>query len=126
MTLVIAHADASNLSAGRRAAVCHLKSGDVLPIVTELKPRDVIIQHYDAAYSAPAYRIAQAVWLQRQLDRDSQPTRVVPGIGGLHVTLDPGGVCGWDIRPASQPAPAISSYLQSVLSGERQTASSGP
>jgi L-ascorbate metabolism protein UlaG (beta-lactamase superfamily) len=127
VTLVIAHADASNLSAdAARAAVCHLQSGDVLPIVTELKPRDVIIQHYDAAYSAPAYRIAQAVWLQRQLDRDSQPTRVVPGIGGLRVTLDPGGVCGWDIHPASQPAPAISSYLQSVLSGERGTASSGP
>lgn len=127
VTLVIAHADASNLSAGpARAAVCHLQSGDVLPIVTGLRPRDVIIQHYDAAYSAPAYRIAQAVWLQRQLDRDSQPTRVIPGIDGLHVTLDPGGVCGWDIRPAGQPAPAISGYLQSVLSGARETASSGP
>ncbi|MBV9450771.1 MAG: MBL fold metallo-hydrolase [Streptosporangiaceae bacterium] len=118
VTLVIAHADASNLSTDpARAAVCHLQSRDVLPIVTALQPRDVIIQHYDAAYSAPAYRIAQAVWLQRQLDRASQSTRVVPGINGLHVTLDPEGICGWDIPLTDPPAPAISSYLQAVLGG---------
>jgi L-ascorbate metabolism protein UlaG (beta-lactamase superfamily) len=116
VALIIAHADASNLSTDPgRAAVCHLQSGDVLPIVTALQPCDVIIQHYDAAYSAPAYRIAQAVWLQRQLDRASQPARVVPATSGLHVTLDSGGISGWDIRPADPPAPAVSTYLQAVL-----------
>jgi hypothetical protein len=117
VSLVIAHADASNLSTDpARAAVCHLQSSDVLPIVTALQPRDVIIQHYDAAYSAPAYRIAQAVWLQRQLDRASQPARVVPGISGLRVTFDPEGITGWDVCLADPAAPTISSYLQVVLS----------
>lgn len=125
VTLVIAHADASNLRADpARAAVCHLQTGDVLPIVTALQPREVIIQHYDAAYSAAAYRIAQAAWLQRQLGRDSQPARILPGISGLHVTLDPGGVCGWDIHMTGPPAPAISSYLQAVLTSGHKTASS--
>jgi L-ascorbate metabolism protein UlaG (beta-lactamase superfamily) len=116
VALVIAHADASNLRTDpARAGVCHLQSGDVLPIVTALQPCAVIIQHYDAAYSAPVYRIAQAVWLQRQLDRASQPARVVPATNGLHVILDSGGISGWDIRQADPPAPAISTYLQAVL-----------
>jgi L-ascorbate metabolism protein UlaG (beta-lactamase superfamily) len=117
VAMVIAHADASNLSSDPgRAALCHLQTGDVFPIVTALRPRDVIIQHYDAAYSAADYRIAQAVWLQRQLDRASQPTRVIPAVSGLRVTLDPGGICGWDIRLAGPAAPAISAYLKAVLS----------
>jgi hypothetical protein len=45
----------------------------------------------------------------------SQPTRVVPGSSGLHVTLDPGGISGWDTRLAGPAAPAISTYLQAVL-----------
>jgi L-ascorbate metabolism protein UlaG (beta-lactamase superfamily) len=118
VTLVIAHADASNLSTGpARAAVCHLQTSDVPPIVTALQPCDVIIQHYDAAYSAPAYRIAQAIWLQRQLGRGSQPTRIVPGLSGLRAILDTGGIRSWDICLASPLAPAVSSYLHTVLSG---------
>lgn len=114
-TLVIAHADASNLSTDpARAAVCHLQTSDVPPIVTALQPRDLIIQHYDAAYSAAAYRIAQAVWLQRHLDRATRTTRVIPAVSGLRLTLDPGGICGWDICLADPPALAISSYLQAL------------
>ena len=115
MTLVIAHADASNLRADpARASVCHLQTSDVPPIVNALQPRDLIIQHYDASYSAAAYRIAQAVWLQRQLDRASRTTRVIPAVSGLRLTLDPGGICGWDICLADPPAPAIGSYLQAL------------
>jgi L-ascorbate metabolism protein UlaG (beta-lactamase superfamily) len=117
VTLVIAHADAANLSADpSRAAVCHLQARDVLPITTALQPRDVIIQHYDAAYSAPPYRIAQAVWLQRQLDHDGHPARVVPGVNGLHVALDPDGIRSWDVRLDSSPATAVRAYLDAVLS----------
>lgn len=116
-TLVIAHADASNLRTDpARAAVCHLQTSDVLPIVTALQPRDLIIQHYDAAYSAAAYRISQAVWLQRQLDRTSRTTRVIPAVSGLRLTLDPGGISGWDICLADPHAPAIGSYLQALPS----------
>jgi L-ascorbate metabolism protein UlaG (beta-lactamase superfamily) len=117
VTLVIAHADAANLSADpSRAAVCHLQGRDVLPIAAALQPRDVIIQHYDAAYSAPAYRIAQAVWLQRQLDHDGHPARVVPGVNGLYVALDPDGIRGWDVRLDSSSATAVRAYLDAVLS----------
>ena len=110
--LVIAHADASNINGdASRAAVCHLQTRDILPIAAALRPRHVLIQHYDAAYSAPDYRIAQAEWLQRQLRRNRLPVRILPGVSGLHITLDPSGVRDWDIRLDSPSAPDISSYL---------------
>ena len=71
----------------------------------------MLIQHYDAAYSAPDYRIAQAEWLQRQLHRNHLPGRILPGVSGLHITLEPSGVRDWDIRLDSPSAPHISSYL---------------
>ena len=121
--LVIAHADASNINinigtgAGRVAA-CHLQTRDVLPIARALRPRHVLIQHYDAAYSAPQYRIAQAIWLQRQLDRSHQNLRILPGVSGLRITLDPSGIRDWDICLDSSPAAAaVTSYLRSAVSG---------
>jgi len=39
-------------------------------------PGQVLIQHYDSAYSAPDYRIARAIWLQRQLSGRHLP---IPG-----------------------------------------------
>lgn len=120
--LVIAHADASNISTGPdRAAVCHLQTRDVLPIAAALRPCYVLIQHYDAAYSAPEYRIAQAIWLQRQLSRDRQNLRVLPGASGLHITLGRTGLQKWDICLESPPAAAVSSYLRSVVDGSRKT-----
>jgi ribonuclease BN (tRNA processing enzyme) len=116
VTLVIAHADASNISADPgRAALCHLQTRDVIPIVTALRPRDVIIQHYDAAYSAPAYRIAQAIWLQRRLDRHGTQTRIVPGTSGLHVTCTSDGITSWHTRHDDQAAAAVATYLETML-----------
>lgn len=112
VTLVIAHADASNINGDAgRAAACHLQTRDILPIAAALRPRHVLIQHYDAAYSAPDYRIAQAEWLQRQLRRSRLPACILPGVSGLHITLDHAGVRDWDIRLDSPSAPDISSYL---------------
>ena len=82
-----------------------------------LRPRHVLIQHYDAAYSTPDYRIAQAIWLQRQLDVQELPTQVLPGVSGLRLTLSPSGIRDWDIFLESSVAPAISSYLRSALGG---------
>jgi ribonuclease BN (tRNA processing enzyme) len=116
VTLVIAHADASNVSADPgRAALCHLQTRDVIPIATALRPRDVIIQHYDAAYSAPAYRIAQAIWLQRHLDRDGTQARIVPGTSGLHITLTTDGIAGWRTHHDDQAAAAVAPYLKALL-----------
>jgi glyoxylase-like metal-dependent hydrolase (beta-lactamase superfamily II) len=116
--LVVAHADASNIGTDPgRATVCHLQTRDVLPIASILRPRHVLIQHYDAAYSTPDYRIAQAIWLQRQLDVQELPTQVLPGVSGLRLTLSPSGIRDWDIFLESSVAPAISSYLRSALGG---------
>jgi len=116
ITLVIAHADASNIRREPgRAGLCHLETRDVPTIAAALRPRHVVIQHYDAAYSAARYRIAQAVWLQRQLDRDGLPTQVLPAASGLHITLGRDGISGWRIHLGSAAAPAISDYLQSAL-----------
>lgn len=71
----------------------------------------MLIQHYDAACSAPDYRTAQAEWLQRQLHRNRLPARILPGVSGLHITLDPSGLRDWDIHLDSPSAPDISSYL---------------
>ncbi|WP_026413407.1 MBL fold metallo-hydrolase [Actinomadura oligospora] len=68
ITLVIAHANASNIDRPPgRAQACHLETRDIPTIAAALKPAHVLIQHYDAAYATPEYRIAQAVWLQRLL-----------------------------------------------------------
>jgi ribonuclease BN (tRNA processing enzyme) len=113
---VIAHADASNINATpERAAVCHLQTGDVLPIVAALHPGHLLIQHYDAAYATQHYRIAQAIWLQRHLNGNHQPTRILPGVSGLRLTLGPSGIHAWDICLDSPSAPAVRSYLQSAL-----------
>jgi L-ascorbate metabolism protein UlaG (beta-lactamase superfamily) len=118
ISLVIAHADASNITADpTRAAVCHLQTSDVLTITDTLHPSHLLIQHYDVAYSTPDYRIAQAIWLQRQLDRNRQPTRILPGISGLRLTLDSGSIRVWDICLDSPPASAVGSYLRSALTG---------
>ncbi|WP_089212933.1 MBL fold metallo-hydrolase [Streptosporangium subroseum] len=88
VTLVIAHADATNVNAPpERAALCHLQTRDVLTITEALRPGHVLIQHYDAAYSSQRYRIAQATWLQRRLDAAALPTRILAGAGGLQLTL---------------------------------------
>jgi len=118
ITLVIAHADASNISAEPdRAAACHLQTRDVLPIASALRPRHMLIQHYDAAYSHPDYRIAQVVWLQRQLDSQHLPTGVLPGASGLRIIISPSAIRDWDICLDSSCAEAVSSYLRSALSG---------
>ncbi|MEV6867164.1 hypothetical protein AB0M44_40005 [Streptosporangium subroseum] len=88
ITLVITHADATNVNAPpERTALCHLQTHDVLTIAEDLRPAHVLIQHYDAAYSSRRYRIAQAMWLQRRLDAAALPTQVVAGSGGLQLTL---------------------------------------
>jgi hypothetical protein len=91
--LVIAHADASNLSQEPgRAEACHLETRDVLSIAAALRPGHVLIHHYDAAYSSPRYRIAQAAWLQRAIDSQGLPTRVLPSASGQRLTLAAGSL----------------------------------
>ncbi|MBB5817280.1 ribonuclease BN (tRNA processing enzyme) [Streptosporangium becharense] len=112
-TMVIAHADASNIdqTPGRTEA-CHLETRDVPIIAAALQSPYVLIQHYDAAYSATEYRIAQAVWLQRQLDRSDLPTRVLPSASGLRLTLAVEGIIDYSIVLGSDAASAVADYLQ--------------
>jgi ribonuclease BN (tRNA processing enzyme) len=118
VNLVIAHADASNISQGTdRTAACHLQTRDVPPIASALRPRHVLIQHYDAAYSAPDYRIAQAIWLQRQLDRTGDPPRVLPGFSGLSLTLDHNGLHDWHVLDDGVPVDPAAAYLRMTITG---------
>lgn len=95
IALVIAHADATNLNASPgRAALCHLQTNDVITIAAALRPECLLIQHYDAAYAALRYRLAQAIWLQRQLDADGLQTRVLHGADALQLTLADGRLAG--------------------------------
>jgi hypothetical protein len=111
--LVIAHADASNVTPNpERGAACHLETRDVPTIAAALQPTTLLIQHYDAAYATAEYRIAQAIWLQRQLDRASQPTTVLPATNGLRLTLGAPPLIGWDVVLPSAAGPAVDSYLR--------------
>ncbi|MDP9868246.1 MULTISPECIES: MBL fold metallo-hydrolase [Streptosporangium] len=113
--LVIAHADASNIDrAPGRAEACHLETRDVPVIAAALRPRQVLIQHYDAAYSGVDYRIAQAVWLQRQLDRSGLPTRVLPSASGLRLVLSNGQIIDHAIVLDSEAAFAVAGYLHTT------------
>ncbi|MEU4233284.1 MBL fold metallo-hydrolase [Nonomuraea sp. NPDC026600] len=89
--LVIAHVGGTNLHASpKRAAACrwHLQTRDIRVIAATLRPACAIVQHYDAAYATARYRIAQAIWLQRQLRVGGEPTLILPGRNGLQLTLD--------------------------------------
>jgi ribonuclease BN (tRNA processing enzyme) len=111
--MVIAHADASNIGqAPSRADACHLETRDVPAIAAALKPAHVLIQHYDAAYSAPEYRIAQALWLQRTLDRYRNATQVLPSASGLRLTLSGGRIIEHAVELDSEAGPTVASYLQ--------------
>ncbi|MEV5572204.1 MBL fold metallo-hydrolase [Spirillospora sp. NPDC052269] len=110
--LVIAHADASNINQPPgRAQACHLETRDVPTIAATLKPAHILIQHYDAAYATPEYRIAQAVWLQRLLDRDRTATQVLPSASGLRLTLTGGRITDHAIELNSDAGPPVAAYL---------------
>jgi hypothetical protein len=111
--LVIAHADASNLTPSpERGAACHLETRDIPVIAAALRPDTLLIQHYDAAYATAEYRIAQAIWAQRQLDRARLPTAVLPGTSGLRVTLGIGQLTGVEVVLPGDAGSAVETYLR--------------
>lgn len=111
--LVIAHADATNLrSSPERAAACHLETRDVPAIAAALRPGHVLIHHYDAAYSAAPYRIAQAVWLQRDLDRRGLTAQVLPSASGMRLTLADGRLQHHHVDVADEAGAAVAAYLR--------------
>jgi len=65
------------------------------------------LQHYDAAYSAAEYRVAQAIWLKHHLDRGGQHTRIWPATSVLHLTVHDGRITDQD----STAGPAVTAYL---------------
>lgn len=120
--LVIAHADASNITqTAQRGAACHLETRDVPTIAAALRPGHLLVQHYDAAYSTTAYRLAQAIWLQRRLDT----TTVLPGIHGLSLTLQDEAVKSWTVTLPNEESLAIESYLSAASPGGRRTDGAG-
>jgi hypothetical protein len=111
--LVIAHADASNIiPSPERGASCYLETRDVPAIVAALRPDTVLIQHYDAAYATAEYRIAQAIWAQRQLDRAGQPTAVLPGTSGLRLKLGERQLTGAEVVLPGDAGSAVEAYLR--------------
>jgi L-ascorbate metabolism protein UlaG (beta-lactamase superfamily) len=110
--LVIAHADASNITQPPgRAEACHLETRDVPAIAAALCPSHILIHHYDAAYSSPRYRIAQAAWLQRAIDSQGQLTRVLPSASGQRLTLNSGRLATDLPRDADDAGTAVAAYL---------------
>lgn len=111
--LVIAHADASNITPSpERGAACHLETRDIPAIAAALRPDTVLIQHYDAAYAEPEYRIAQAIWAQRQLDRAGQTTAVLPGTSGLRLKLSGRQLTGAEVVLPGDAGSAVEAYLR--------------
>lgn len=110
--LVIAHADASNINrTPGRAEACHLETRDVPVIAAALRPGHVLIHHYDAAYSGARYRIAQAAWLQRAVDGQGLPARILPSADGQRLTLE-GGTLTSDLpTDAGDVGQAVAAYL---------------
>jgi ribonuclease BN (tRNA processing enzyme) len=111
--LVIAHADASNIAqAPGRAGACHLETRDVPAIAAALRPGHVLIHHYDAAYSGSRYRIAQATWLQRAINSQQLPTRILPSASGQRLTLAAGNLATDLTASTDDVGPAVAAYLQ--------------
>lgn len=111
--LVIAHADASNIDQPPgRAQACHLETRDIPTIAAALEPAHILIQHYDAAYADPEYRIAQAIWLQRLLDRDQTATQILPSASGQRLTLTGGRITKHAVELDSGAGPSVAAYLR--------------
>jgi len=114
--LVIAHADASNVTpSAERAVACHLQSRDVPVLAAALNPRHVVIQHYDMAYSEPGYRIAQAMWIQRRLRERGEQTTVLPGANGLRLVLAEQRLVSTAVALPSEAGYAVECYLRGEL-----------
>lgn len=75
----------------------------------------MLIHHYDAAYSAPEYRIAQAIYLQRDLDRRNLPTRVLPSADGLRLVLADGQLARHYLDITTGTGAAVAAYLRDTL-----------
>ena len=115
LTLVIANADASDVERKPgKAQVCHLLTRDVPEIARRVRPRHILIQHYDEAYSSPRYRLAQAIYLQRLVDRSDLETRILPSANGLSLSFD--GIClrEHDLCFESDAGIAVRDYLEAL------------
>jgi hypothetical protein len=72
--------------------------------------------HWKPAFMPrPTFPAGHGRW-RTALNTDPQtgkkaPARILPGVSGLHITVDPSGVRDWDIRLDSPSVPDISSYL---------------
>lgn len=116
LALVIAHADASNIAqAPGRARACHLETRDIPAIADKLRPGHILIHHYDAAYSAARYRIAQAVWLQRVITGQGLPTQILPSANGQRLTLASGLLTSEIPVGGDDAGAAATAYLDSRL-----------
>lgn len=115
---VTAHADASNIAqAPGRAEARHLESRDVPAIAAALHPRHILIHHYDAAYSSPRYRIAQAIRLQRAVDRQDLHSRILPSADRQRLTLKNSGPSAGFPGSTGDAGEAAAAYLQAQHAG---------
>jgi ribonuclease BN (tRNA processing enzyme) len=115
LTLVVANADASDVEyRPGKAQICHLLTRDVLEIARELEPYYILIQHYDEAYSSPRYRIAQAIYLQRLVDRSSLETIILPSANGLCLSFDGHHLRKHKLHFESDVGAVVGQYIQTL------------
>lgn len=113
LALVVANADASDVEyKPGKPQVCHLLTRDVLEIARELRPSYVLIQHYDEAYSSPRYRIAQAIYLQRLVDRLGLQTTILPSASGLHLCFGANRLRDYGLYFESGEGIAVKEYIR--------------
>lgn len=115
LTLVVANADASDVeNKPGKAQICHLLTRDVLEIARELDPYYILIQHYDEAYSSPRYRIAQAVYLQRLVNRLNLEVIILPSANGLRLSFDGHRLKDHELHFESDVGAVVGWYIQTL------------
>ncbi len=115
LVLVIANADASDVKhKPGKTRVRHLVTRDILEIARELQPRYILIQHYDEAYSSSRYRIAQAIYVQRLINRLNLETIILPSANGLHLSFDQVHLQGHQLHFESDAGAAVQEHIQAL------------
>jgi ribonuclease BN (tRNA processing enzyme) len=119
LTLAIANADASDIKQRPgKAESCHLLTRDVPEIAREIKPHYIMIQHYDEAYSSPRYRIAQAIYLQRLVNRLGLDTVILPSASGLQLSFDGSCLKEHEMRFESEEGIVVKEYIERQGGGQ--------
>lgn len=120
LLLVIANADASVIDSDpEKKTASHLLTRDVVKIANTLQPHCIVIHHYDEAYAQLDYRLAQAIYLNRHIEKDEIPVKVLPSEDGLCLRIHLDGSIEASNMGVSEKTELVTEYADRIFQSSK-------